>query len=120
MGEAYRARDTRLGREVAVKVLPHDVADNPERLARFEREAGGPRPRWRPDGKELFFLGPGGRLMVVPAANDFGVPRVLFQAADAADFEVNADGTRFLVHLPERREPVHLLVNWLARLAPPR
>jgi serine/threonine protein kinase len=39
MGEVYRARDTRLGREVAVKVLPHDVADNPERLARFEREA---------------------------------------------------------------------------------
>jgi hypothetical protein len=54
--------------------------------------------------------------MVVPVATGFGVPRVLFQAADAADFEVNADGTRFLMHLPERREPVHLLVNWLARL----
>ena len=55
--------------------------------------------------------------MVVPVASSgFGVPRVLFQVADAADFEVNADGTRFLVHLPERREPVHLLVNWLARL----
>ena len=39
MGEVYLARDTRLGREVAIKVLPADVADNPERLARFEREA---------------------------------------------------------------------------------
>jgi len=39
MGEVYLARDTRLGREVAVKVLPPDVAGNPERLARFEREA---------------------------------------------------------------------------------
>ncbi len=39
MGEVYRARDTRLGREVAVKVLPKDVASSPERLARFEREA---------------------------------------------------------------------------------
>src|SRR5512134_50608 len=39
MGEVYRARDTRLGREVAVKVLPADVASSPERLARFEREA---------------------------------------------------------------------------------
>ena len=39
MGEVYRARDPRLGREVAVKVLPADVASSPERLARFEREA---------------------------------------------------------------------------------
>ena len=39
MGEVYRARDTRLGREVAVKVLPEPFASNPDRLARFEREA---------------------------------------------------------------------------------
>ena len=39
MGEVFRARDTKLGREVAVKVLPSAFADNPERLARFEREA---------------------------------------------------------------------------------
>jgi tetratricopeptide (TPR) repeat protein len=39
MGEVYRARDTRLGREVAVKVLPAAVASQPERLRRFEQEA---------------------------------------------------------------------------------
>jgi serine/threonine protein kinase/tetratricopeptide (TPR) repeat protein len=39
MGEVYRARDTRLGREVAVKVLPEAVASEPDRQARFEREA---------------------------------------------------------------------------------
>ena len=39
MGEVYRARDARLGREVAIKVLPEQFADDPERLARFEREA---------------------------------------------------------------------------------
>ncbi|MDL1950699.1 serine/threonine protein kinase, partial [Acidobacteria bacterium ACD] len=39
MGEVYRARDTRLGREVAVKVLPPEYATDPERLARFQLEA---------------------------------------------------------------------------------
>jgi len=39
MGEVYRARDTRLGRDVAVKVLPSSYADNKDRLQRFEQEA---------------------------------------------------------------------------------
>src|ERR1700687_1486025 len=39
MGEVYRAKDTRLAREVAIKVLPQSVAADPETLARFEREA---------------------------------------------------------------------------------
>ena len=39
MGEVYRARDTKLGREVAVKILPRAFTGDPERLARFEREA---------------------------------------------------------------------------------
>src|SRR3984893_13712077 len=39
MGEVYRVRDARLGREVALKVLPEAVSGNPERLRRFEKEA---------------------------------------------------------------------------------
>jgi eukaryotic-like serine/threonine-protein kinase len=39
MGEVYRARDTRLKREVALKILPSSFADDPDRLARFQREA---------------------------------------------------------------------------------
>src|SRR5688572_10307767 len=39
MGEVYRAKDSALKRDVALKVLPGDVASDPERLARFKREA---------------------------------------------------------------------------------
>ncbi len=39
MGEVYRAEDTKLGREVALKILPTDLATSQERLARFQREA---------------------------------------------------------------------------------
>src|SRR5436190_19105732 len=39
MADVYRARDTRLGRDVAIKILPDDISADPESLARFQREA---------------------------------------------------------------------------------
>jgi serine/threonine protein kinase len=48
MGEVYRGRDPRLGREVAIKVLPEAVAGDPERLRRFEQEG-----RTRLEGESL-------------------------------------------------------------------
>jgi Tol biopolymer transport system component len=81
---------------------------------------GGTLPRWRRDGKELFYLAPGGRIMSSAMQNGTGtdVPRILFQAAEAIDFEPSNDGTRFLTQLAQRttEPPVHLLINWPARL----
>jgi serine/threonine protein kinase len=39
MGQVYRARDTKLDRDVAIKILPEAFAHDPDRLARFQREA---------------------------------------------------------------------------------
>src|SRR5260370_15212032 len=57
MGEVYRARDARLGREVAVKVVPEHLADNAEALARFEREAKAVAALAHPNTLVLFDFG---------------------------------------------------------------
>jgi hypothetical protein len=90
--------------------------------------AGGDYPRWGPDGKELFYIAPGGTLMVArlePGERSLKVGRVesLFQASFAQTYgypyDVAPDGQRFLVILsPEQSglSPVTLVVNWLAEL----
>jgi serine/threonine protein kinase len=57
MGEVYRARDTRLGRDVALKVLPADVAGDADRRARFEREARAVAALSHPNILALFDIG---------------------------------------------------------------
>lgn len=87
---------------------------------RVSRE-GGTMPRWSRDGRELFFLGPDGRLMTVPFDGSFGAPRMLFQARAVVSFEPGTDSDRFLVQLEERsgEASIHLLINWRARLDKP-
>ena len=57
MGEVYRARDTRLGREVAVKVIPEELAAHKDRLRRFEQEARATAALSHPNILALFDVG---------------------------------------------------------------
>jgi eukaryotic-like serine/threonine-protein kinase len=59
MGEVYRARDSRLGRDVAIKVLPAQVADEPDRLRRFEEEARTIAGLNHPHICQIYDIGPG-------------------------------------------------------------
>jgi eukaryotic-like serine/threonine-protein kinase len=85
---------------------------------------GGSLPRWRSDGRELYFLAPGGKVMSVAVGADGtpGAPEMLFTATSAVDFDPAPDGSRVLVQLAEQSsEPViHLLINWPGRLKPSR
>ena len=60
MGEVWRARDTRLGREVAIKVLPDAVSNDPKALARFESEAKAVAALSHPNILSLFDVGEAG------------------------------------------------------------
>ena len=90
---------------------------------------GGSQPRWRNDGKELFYLGPGNKLMAVQVKSDgtnfeIGTAVPLFEANIAGvtpmsggGYVVTHDGQRFLLNLdPEESEPTPMIVveNWTA------
>ena len=57
MGEVYRARDVQLERDVAVKVLPEAVAQDPDRLERFERESRAVAKLSHPNILEIYDFG---------------------------------------------------------------
>ncbi len=92
---------------------------------------GGAQPRWRRDGKELFYLAPDGKLMtaVVKSSDsrfETDAPRVLFDTRVRTSFidrtnhyVVTQDGERFLVNLSaedENSAPITVVVNWQATL----
>jgi Tol biopolymer transport system component len=86
---------------------------------------GGFYPRWRRDGKEMFFFAPDGAIMAAETALDgdsFQVKSVkpLFKPAGRVlSYDVSADGQRFLVPLPRMQtdsDPVILVQNWKATL----
>jgi Tol biopolymer transport system component len=91
--------------------------------------AGGGQPRWRGDGRELFYREPSGRFMAVPVtirggSLEAGTPQTLFElranATPGAQYDVTADGQRFVVSMPVREEgasPLTVVTNWPALLA---
>jgi len=92
---------------------------------------GGQQPRWRRDGKELFFLSRDRKLMAVPvkagATFEFGAPAVLFQARARAPvsaeeifaYDVSPDGQRFLINVNLEQPsplPLNIVLNWTSEL----
>jgi Tol biopolymer transport system component len=82
---------------------------------------GGISPRWRRDGRELFYLSRAGAVMAVPIGNDIGTPSELFQRAGMLQqWDVSPDGQRFLVATPTQLKPQTLTVvlNWQNGIKP--
>jgi serine/threonine protein kinase len=93
--------------------------------------SGGEQPRWRGDGKELFYVSSDEKMMAVPVTTgakfDPGTPIMLFQAtphqpvtnADQFVYDVSRDGQRFLINTPVKQTetaPMSVILNWPAKL----
>ena len=92
---------------------------------------GGEQPRWRGDGKELYYLSSGGKMMSVTVTTgakfDAGAPVALFQATprqavpiyDLFVYDVSRDGQRFLINTSVKEaetQPMSVVLNWPAEL----
>jgi Tol biopolymer transport system component len=91
---------------------------------------GGEQPRWRGDGKELFYLSSDSKMMAVSVGTgsnfDAGTPVALFQSTprqpvlvyDLFVYDVSRDGQRFLINTPVNQadtHPMSILLNWPAK-----
>ncbi|HJW13583.1 MAG TPA: serine/threonine-protein kinase, partial [Thermoanaerobaculia bacterium] len=98
MGEVYRARDTRLPREVAIKILPEELSSDSERLSRFEREARSASALNHPNVVTIYEVGTSGSILYIAmelvegktvreliAPGPMGLRKVLQIASQAAE-----------------------------------
>jgi eukaryotic-like serine/threonine-protein kinase len=129
MGEVYKARDTRLGREVAVKVLPEELSKDRERLARFEREARAASALSDPHIVSVFDVGreadapflvtelvEGEDLRAVLSAGRLSIERAVELAAQIAE-GLAAAHEKGIVHRDLKPENVLVTVSGLAKIA---
>ena len=138
LGEGFRVDESHLspdGRWLAY--VSHESGQNEVYVEPFRREGdrvrvsveGGGQPKWRADGKELFFTAANSRLQAVEvrAAGDrleVSLPLSLFeirglQGPDFDDYAPSADGQRFLVKLrveQDRKPQLHVVTNWTSLL----
>jgi serine/threonine-protein kinase len=84
MGQVYRARDTKLDREVAIKVLPDTVAHDHDRLTRFAREAKVLASLNHPNIAQIYGLEENALVMELVAGSTLSVPQPLETALDYA------------------------------------
>jgi len=92
---------------------------------------GGDQPKWRSDGKELFYFSPESKLMAVSVTTgihfDAGTPTVLFQAnpremvatSEHVTYDISKDGQKFLINTQTKQSetmPMSVVLNWSARL----
>jgi len=108
------------------------VTSFPEAHGKWQvSSAGGTQPRWRADGKELFYLATDGKMMAVPVTTginfDPGAPVALFQTnmqelvatSHLFGYDVARDGQRFLINTRARdiqSQPMSVVLNWTAPL----
>jgi serine/threonine protein kinase len=107
------------------------VTSFPEAHGKWQvSNTGGDQPRWRGDGKELFYLSTDSKIMAVPVKTgsnfDAGTPTALFQAnpremvatSELYSYDVSNDGQKFLVNasLKTAMTPMSVVLNWSAKL----
>jgi Tol biopolymer transport system component len=107
------------------------VSPFPSGTSRWQVSRGGDEPRWRRDGKELFFVSSEGKLTAVPVklgtTFEAGQPVTLFQAhlrqpisaQDVFSYDVTADGQKFLVNTKvdsPNSAPLSVILNWSSEL----
>ena len=139
MGEVYRARDTRLGREVVIKVLPSALSSDPDRLFPFGQEARAASALNHPNICSFFDIGAvdglhyivsellegetlrqrlmGGALPVRKAVEYAILNGPSYPNGFRAQYDVTRDGQRFLLNVPaEEAVPpsITVVMNWRA------
>jgi Tol biopolymer transport system component len=128
MGQVFRARDTRLGRDVAIKVLPPDVANDADRLARFNEEARATAALNHPNILAVFDVGAEGgvaylvteildgrTLREVLAAETIPLSRVIDLAGQVAD-GLAAAHARGIVHRDLKPENIFVTTDGRAKI----